>query len=56
MGGRELSGFFRTQFAEFVLAIRGQPHRSVLHHEGSRLIDVIDRIKLAARASAASVV
>jgi predicted dehydrogenase len=48
MGGRDLSVFFRTQIREFTLAVRGQPHRSVLHDDGRRLIETIDRVRAAA--------
>lgn len=48
MGGRDLSAFFRTQVLEFTRAIRGQPHRSVLHDDGRRLIETIDRVRAAA--------
>lgn len=48
MGGRDLSGFFRTQIAEFARAVRGLPHRSVLHDDGRRLIETIDRVRAAA--------
>jgi predicted dehydrogenase len=44
MGGRDLNHYFRTQFAEFVAAVRGQPHRSVLHEEGLRLTRLLDRV------------
>ena len=48
MGGRDLSVFFRTQIREFARAVRGQPHRSVLHDDGRRLIETIDRVRAAA--------
>jgi predicted dehydrogenase len=44
MGGRDLNHYFRTQFGEFVAAVRGQPHRSVLHEEGLRLTRLLDRV------------
>ena len=44
MGARDLNHCFRTQFAEFVAAVRGQPHRSVLHEEGLRLTRLLDRV------------
>ncbi|MDE1149810.1 MAG: Gfo/Idh/MocA family oxidoreductase [Azospirillaceae bacterium] len=53
MGGRDLSGYFRTQLQEFIHAVRGQPHRSPLGNDGARLIALIDRIKAAARATCA---
>jgi predicted dehydrogenase len=48
MGGRDLSVFFRTQLREFTRAVRGLPHRSVLHDDGRRLIETIDRVRAAA--------
>lgn len=51
MGGRDLSDSFQTQLAEFVSAVRGQPNRSVLHEDGCRQIDTIDRVKRAAIAN-----
>ena len=39
---------FVWQFEEFVKAVHGQPSRSVFHHDGIRLIQVIDTIKQAA--------
>jgi UDP-N-acetyl-2-amino-2-deoxyglucuronate dehydrogenase len=56
MSGRDLSGYFRTQLAEFVAATRGQPHRSPLHGEGRRLIDLIDRVRASARANSADLI
>ena len=56
MGGRDLSGYFRTQLVEFAAAVRGRPHRSPLHDEGRRLIDLIDRIRISARANSADLV
>jgi UDP-N-acetyl-2-amino-2-deoxyglucuronate dehydrogenase len=44
MGGRDDSFYFQTQIEEFVRAIRGQTHRSVLHHEGCRVVALIERI------------
>ena len=52
MGARDFSDTFRAQMAEFALAVRGQPHRSVLHDEGRCLIELIDRVKRAARSNA----
>ena len=43
MGGRELGHYFRIQFAEFVHAVRGEPHRSVLHEEGVHLTRLLAR-------------
>jgi predicted dehydrogenase len=54
MGGRDLSGYFRRQFAEFARAVRGLPHRSVLHEDGRRLIALIDRVRDLARAGCAA--
>jgi predicted dehydrogenase len=51
MGGKDMAPCFETQLAEFVRAIRGQPHRSVLHGDGCRLIETIDRIRHAALVS-----
>ncbi len=44
MGGTDLLLYFRTQFAEFVHAVRGEPHRSVLPDEGVRLTRLVDRV------------
>lgn len=44
MGGTDLLLYFRTQFAEFVHAARGAPHRSVLAAEGVRLTRLVDRV------------
>ena len=51
MGGNDMAACFATQLTEFARAIRGQPHRSVLHEDGYRLIATIDRIRSAALAS-----
>jgi UDP-N-acetyl-2-amino-2-deoxyglucuronate dehydrogenase len=51
MGGKDMAACFETQLAEFVRAIRGQPHRSVLQEDGYRLIHTIDRIRRAAPAN-----
>lgn len=56
MGGRDLSGYFRTQLAEFAAAVRGQLHRSPLHDEGRSLIALIDRVRASARANAADMI
>ena len=53
MGGRDLSRCFRLQLEEFVRAVRGLPHRSVLHEEGARLVGLLDRVKRSARINAA---
>jgi predicted dehydrogenase len=42
--GRDLGLYFRTQFEEFVRAVRGEPHRSVLHAEGLHLTRLVDRV------------
>ena len=44
MGSRDLLLFFRNQFTEFVHAVRGAPHRSVLADEGVRLTRLVDRV------------
>jgi UDP-N-acetyl-2-amino-2-deoxyglucuronate dehydrogenase len=49
MGGRDLSSYFRIQIEEFVHAVRGLKNRSVLQHEGRRLIDLIDKVLLKGR-------
>jgi hypothetical protein len=49
MSGRDLSGFFRLQLQEFVLATRGLPHRSVLQEDGVRLIRLLDGLRQRAR-------
>ena len=54
MGGRELGLYFRNQFEEFVNAARGLPNRSVLHHEGLRLTQLIDRSLVSAIENSAS--
>lgn len=51
MGGSDMAACFETQLTEFVRAIRGQPHRSVLQEDGCHLIATIDRIRRAALAS-----
>ncbi len=43
MGGRDLGHYFRTQFTEFVHAVRGEPHRSVLPDEGVHLTQLLQR-------------
>lgn len=55
MGARNLSGYFHVQFVEFARAVRGQAHRSVLPDDGVQLIELIDRVKVAARGSRDSV-
>jgi predicted dehydrogenase len=44
MGGRDFGHYFRTQFEEFVRAVRGEPHRSVLHDEGVHLTRLVQRV------------
>lgn len=44
MGGRDFGHYFRTQFSEFVHAVRGEPHRSVLHDEGVHLTRLVERV------------
>jgi UDP-N-acetyl-2-amino-2-deoxyglucuronate dehydrogenase len=56
MGGRDLSGHFQTQLREFVHAVRGQSHRSVLHEEGRRLIALMDRVRAASRKNSADMI
>lgn len=51
MGGRDLAHFFRTQLAEFALAVRGQPHRCVTGDDAARGIDLLDRVLASARAN-----
>jgi predicted dehydrogenase len=48
MGGRDLSPYFHTQFREFVRAVRGRSHRSVLHREGLRLTGLTEAVIRAA--------
>lgn len=56
MGGRDLSGYFRTQLREFIHAVRGAPSRSVLHDEGRRLIALIDRVRRSARTHSSAMI
>lgn len=56
MGGRDLSGYFRTQLSEFAAAVRGQTSRSPLHHDGRRLIALIDRVRRSARDNSADMI
>lgn len=56
MSGRDLSSYFRTQLREFIAAARGRPHRSPLHADGLRLIDLIDRVRASARANSADLI
>lgn len=49
MGGRRMEHFFRQQLQEFAAAVRGEPHRCPTGHDAARLIELIDRVKLAAR-------
>lgn len=43
MGGRDFGHWFQTQLREFVAAVRGSPHRSVLHDDGVRLTKLLRR-------------
>jgi hypothetical protein len=43
MGGRDFNHYFRTQLREFVAAVRGTSHRSVLHEEGVQLTRLLRR-------------
>lgn len=43
MGGRDFGHYFRTQLHEFVAAVHGKPHRSVLHEEGVHLTRLLRR-------------
>jgi predicted dehydrogenase len=43
MGNRDFTHWFATQLQEFVNAVRGRPHRSVLHDEGVHLARLMDR-------------
>lgn len=56
MGGRKLGHFFRQQLREFAAAVRGEPHRCPTGHDAARLIDLIDRVKAAARATSANAI
>ena len=49
MGGRMLSHFFEQQLRAFAAAVRGQPHRCPTGHDAARLIELLDRVKAAAR-------
>lgn len=51
MGGRDLTSYFRNQWAEFVAAVRGEPNRSVTHEEGYRLTLTLEKIRRAAIAT-----
>ncbi len=51
MGGRRLDHFFRQQLRAFVAAIRGQPNLCPTGRDAARLIDLLDRVKAAARDS-----
>lgn len=44
MGQSDLGDFFRRQLSEFVAAVRGEPNRSVLHAEGLRMAQLLDRV------------
>ncbi len=56
MGGRKLGHFFAQQLREFSAAVRGDAHRCPTGHDAARLIDLIDRIKAAARATSADAI
>ncbi|NLR70355.1 Gfo/Idh/MocA family oxidoreductase [Novosphingobium sp. ERN07] len=56
MGGRKLGHFFAQQWREFAAAVRGKPHRCPTGHDAARLIDLIDRVKAAARATSADAI
>lgn len=43
MGGRDFNHYFRIQLREFVAAVRGETHRSVLHDEGVHLTRLLRR-------------
>ncbi len=51
--GRDLSEFFETQLAAFVDAVRGRPHRSVLHREALRLTALVQSVLASALANSA---
>lgn len=48
MGGRDLGPYYRSQFVEFARAVRGETHRSVLHHDAHRLARLMERVLQAA--------
>ncbi|MGC6329233.1 Gfo/Idh/MocA family protein [Rhizorhabdus sp. FW153] len=56
MGGRKLGHFFTQQLREFAAAVRGEAHRCPTGHDAARLIDLIDRVKAAARATSAGAI
>lgn len=56
MGGRKLGHFFAQQLREFAAAVRGEPNRCPTGHDAARLIDLIDRVKAAARATSADAI
>ena len=56
MGGRDLSFYFRTQLAEFALALRGQPHRCPTGADAARLMTLLDRLRQAVRQRSAEAI
>lgn len=56
MGGRKLGHFFAQQLREFAAAVRREPHRCPTGKDAARLIDLIDRVKAAARATSADAI
>lgn len=56
MGGRKLGHYFTQQLLEFSAAVRGEAHRLPTGHEAARLIDLIDRVKAAARSTCADAI
>lgn len=56
MGGRRLGHFFAQQLLEFAAAVRGEAHRLPTGHDAARLIDLIDRVKAAARSTCADAI
>lgn len=56
MGGRKLGHFFAQQLLEFSAAVRGEVHRLPTGHDAARLIDLIDRVKAAARSTCADAI
>lgn len=52
MGGRRLDHFFRQQLRAFAAAVRGEPNLCPTGRDAARLIDLIDRVKEAARGTA----
>ncbi|MBB4614818.1 Gfo/Idh/MocA family protein [Novosphingobium taihuense] len=56
MGGRKLGHFFAQQLLGFAAAVRGEEHRLPTGHDAARLIDLIDRVKAAARRTCADAI